>query len=80
MDNERFRVWTVGEEATFGALRQADSSILSSSAPHPVYEERRGTVVPVSPRHVDSRLGTRVDILQKARPHTLYRCGPIDAR
>jgi len=62
MDNERFRVWTVGEEATFDGQRQADSSILSSPPPQSVNEERLDTMHPVSPRHVDSRLGMRVDI------------------
>jgi len=67
MDNERYRVWTVGEEATFTGQRQAAPAILSRLRPHAVIGEPQGTGSRGSPQHVDRRLGMRVDIRVNAR-------------
>ena len=64
-------VWTVGEEATFTGSKQAALAILSRVRPHTVYGEWRNTLPRVLPRHVDRRLGTRVDIVRKARESRL---------
>ena len=76
MDNETLLVWTIGEEATFGPPRQAESSNLSANLPHAAYGKARGTASSGFTANVDGGLGMGVDIAAESRQEPLFRCGP----